>query len=519
LHFDISTFAGYDPRSADLGKAPAGRYSPSDLNPRQWARTAKEAGMTFAVLTAKHEAGFCMWDSADYTYDVASSPVKTDVVAVFVAACEAEGVLPGVHYSLPDARNEGAAKFKGTVSDAYFALIKRHMTELHTRYPQLRVQVFDVAARFSTEQATELYRLIKQCNPSCVIVGTDGPDLECDTVNQGWIWRADAPLNPASKLFNHYQRCQSANKAFLLNAGVNQAGVIPEATVVVLKELNRLITQSQSSAEAASARWTNSLGMVFVPVPGTDVKFSIWETRVRDFEKFVDATGRDMNPPMTDIPGAGSASAGSYTWRSPGFAQTGSHPVVGITWHDAQAFCAWLTSQEQLAGTLPRDQTYRLPTDAEWSRAIGLDEYPWGGSLPPPAKAGNYASEEFKQAVSNSKLVVITNYYDGFAFTAPVGSFAPNRHGLFDLSGNVWEWCEDVYRPEMNSAEARQKYRPFNDPGQTQKGNRVLRGASWFNEYTWIDMLRSSFHHVHEADARDSRGGFRVVLAKNNSTR
>jgi formylglycine-generating enzyme required for sulfatase activity len=259
-------------------------------------------------------------------------------------------------------------------------------------------------------------------------------------------------------------------------------------------------------------RWTNSLGMVFVPVPGTEARFSIWETRVQDFEAFVKATGRDMSGPMGGIKGSDAAGpSDGYSWHNPGFAQTSLHPVVGVTWHDARAFCAWLTRKEQEQGRLTHAQTYRLPTDAEWSRAVGQGKYPWGDTWPPPAGAGNYAGEEAKDADWPANSGIIAGYRDGFPRTAPVGNFAPNPYGLFDMGGNVWEWCEDVYRREMNLEEVRRKLPFFNDDGSSQK-YRVLRGGSWFND-SWNVVLFCSFHHAHVPDSRDARVGFRVVLA------
>ena len=97
VHFDISTFAGYrGPEAKDIGAVTTERYAPTGLDVAGWARTAKQAGMDCAVLTVKHEAGFCLWDAADYDYDVAGSPVKTDVLAEFISACNAEALLRGV---------------------------------------------------------------------------------------------------------------------------------------------------------------------------------------------------------------------------------------------------------------------------------------------------------------------------------------------------------------------------------------------------------------------------------------
>ncbi len=199
--------------------------------------------------------------------------------------------------------------------------------------------------------------------------------------------------------------------------------------------------------------WTNSLGMRFVPVPGTRVLFSVWDTRVRDYQAFITATRR--------------------SWLKPNIPQGPAHPAVNVSWEDAVAFCNWLTRKERKEGVLKPNESYRLPTDMEWSSAVGLEGetgstpaersrdvkglFPWGRGWPPPARAGNYADQTAKQ--KRPRINIIEGYNDGYAETSPVGSFAPNRHGLYDMGGNVWQWCQDWY-----------------DNSQT---SRVLRGGAW----------------------------------------
>ena len=250
------------------------------------------------------------------------------------------------------------------------------------------------------------------------------------------------------------------------------------------------------------SHFTNTLGMVFKPVPGTDVQFCIWETRVKDYAAYA------------------AAKAGvDGSWKKPSalgidLAQKETHPVVNVNWNDANAFCEWLTRKERAAGKITANQRYRLPTDAEWSAAVGLgkeqgsspeekdegvkDVYPWGKEWPPPKGAGNYADTACKlklgpkyKAAAGKELPVIKGYTDGFAFTSPAGSFGANQFGLHDLSGNVWEWCEDWYDP------AAQKYR-------------VLRGASWNgrNPVTLLSSCRGSL----TPDYRRGLFGFRCVL-------
>lgn len=178
-----------------------------------------------------------------------------------------------------------------------------------------------------------------------------------------------------------------------------------------------------------SAPLTNSLGMKFIPVAGTKVLFSVWETRIQDFSVFLKETGRDFNTPRD--------------WATPDFQQTPAHPVVMINWHIAVDFCEWLSKKE--------GREYRLPTDAEWSVAAGLGAeiegspeekgkitgklqiYPWGKLWPPTRGTGNYADVSADKKFPGSPF--IAGYDDGFESTSPVGSFSANSFGLSDLSG------------------------------------------------------------------------------------
>ena len=228
----------------------------------------------------------------------------------------------------------------------------------------------------------------------------------------------------------------------------------------------------------AGQRWTNTVGMVFTGVTGVPA-FSIWDTRVSDYRAYAQAN-----------------SGVDQSWKDPVFKQAADHPVVNVSWGDAQAFCAWLTKKERGEGKIKATQRYRLPTDAEWSVAVGLEGeaggtpedkdrkikgvYPWGTQWPPPKGAGNY----------DKSLGV-----DDYKYTSPVGSFKANQHGLFDMGGNVWQWCEDWY-----------------DGDQTL---RVLRGASWIDDNP--GRLLSSDRDCNFPDYRICDFGFRCVLVGGGS--
>jgi formylglycine-generating enzyme required for sulfatase activity len=214
--------------------------------------------------------------------------------------------------------------------------------------------------------------------------------------------------------------------------------------------------------------------MRFVPVPGTPVMFSVYETRVRDFEPFRTETNLD--------------------WIGPDVEQSPDHPVANVTWDDANAFCAWLTQRERLQHILGSPQRYRLPTDAEWSLASGITnkaslQYIWGNAWPPPEGAGNFAGEESDVDRSESHTYV-KGYRDRFPRLAPVGQFTPNAFGLHDLAGNLLEWCDDWF-------------------DATHRG-RIARGGSWLSG---DPRTLSATHHA-EIPPRAGLDvvGFRCVL-------
>ncbi len=269
-------------------------------------------------------------------------------------------------------------------------------------------------------------------------------------------------------------------------------------------------TAGQASLGAAkTAPIVNSLGMEFVAVPGTKIYMCRTVTRVKDFRSFAEATGyhqkggmfvlkvKDGEPEEIEDHHA--------TWDHPGFAQGENEPVVGVTWKTAQAFCAWMTTKEA--------RKYRLPTDQEWSAAAGHGKYPWGDLWPPPKGAGNFADESLaKLAPGNDWVLVAKNYDDGAMRTSPVGSYPANALGLFDMAGNVWQWCEDPYKASMNSPDILEKNAELKDE-RNSRGlpYRVARGSSWSDVEEYA--LRTAHRLGVDEDTPGDLNGFRCVIA------
>lgn len=211
------------------------------------------------------------------------------------------------------------------------------------------------------------------------------------------------------------------------------------------------------------APFENSLGMRFVPVPGTKVLFSIYETRRRDARAFAHAMQEKMEIPWLENESERRIQAfnrslvnvrsGDGTWTNfsfddPGWPVTPDHPVIFVSAVDASGMCRWLTWKERQEGRLKATQRYRLPTDAEWQTACG--------GINKPLREGNLAGPEARSGIWPKELPTFDTS-DPFPRTAPVGSFPGELNGLYDMSGNVAEWVNDD--PELQWADVQHRAR------------------------------------------------------------
>jgi formylglycine-generating enzyme required for sulfatase activity len=227
--------------------------------------------------------------------------------------------------------------------------------------------------------------------------------------------------------------------------------------------------------------------------------FWLYRTEITNaqYRRFCQSTGH--RAPAFPISGPGV----QETWKDSRF-NGPQQPVVGVSWEDAQAYCLWVNA--------------RLPTEAEWERAArgtatGVGGTPrrlfvWGNDLPRAGmRVANLADESArKRSPRSDPSVFLSGYDDGYAFTAPVGRFPPSDFGLYDMAGNVWEWCADWY------AEGYSRSATTDNPQGPPTGRcRAQRGGSFFIYKNCIFATSRDDHRPH---ATLPRIGFRPARSE-----
>jgi formylglycine-generating enzyme len=184
-------------------------------------------------------------------------------------------------------------------------------------------------------------------------------------------------------------------------------------------------------------------------------------------------------------------------WGNVGYLQDNNHPVVCINWDDASAYTKWLSYKT--------GKKYRLPTEAEWeyaARGKALTARYWGEKPNDACAYANVADQSAKELIKPAASWKVHDCKDGFAYTAPAGSFKANAFGLNDMLGNVWEWVQDNYHESYQGAPV--------DGSAWQDGGkkRVLRGGSWYDAPPYV---RAAGRDKAAPASRYDNFGFRVA--------
>ncbi len=275
IHFNIPTFMSDD--WADPDASPS-IFNPRKLDCNQWAKTAKEANMTYGCLTTKHHSGFCIWDTKTTDYNVMNSPLKRDVVKEYVDAFRKEGLGVMLYYSILDTHHKLRPGF---ISPKHIDMIKAQLTELLTNYGEIKALIIDgwdaPWSRISYDEIPfeDIYYLIKSLQPNCLMMDLNAakyptqalfytdiksyeqgagqhiskdsnslPALSCLPINSAWFWKEDFPKTPVKdpvKLVN--DNIIPFNKVycnFILNAAPNRDGLIDDNAVAAFRRIGKL---------------------------------------------------------------------------------------------------------------------------------------------------------------------------------------------------------------------------------------------------------------------------------------
>lgn len=268
-----------------------------------------------------------------------------------------------------------------------------------------------------------------------------------------------------------------------------------KATLELMKKLD--YSEDDTNEQKGWMEWEKPSHTVEITKPFYMAEYLV---RVKDFRKFVEEKKHTTEAEKGD--GAFGLIDGSwkqdkkFNWKEPGFKQTDEDPVVCISWNDANEFINWLNRKEAGSG-----RKYQLPTEAQWeyaARAGTEGLFYWGDGEPQM----NCADETTKKEINFNYWW--KGYGSGYVYTSSVGSFQPNAFGLYDMLGNVWEWCEDEFDEK--------KYEKgfVSEPEESDSDKlRVIRGGSWFNDPVGC---RVSGRSRDFPGSRDTDRGFRLII-------
>ncbi len=287
IHFGMSTFTG-EPNPD--GTSPASVYAPDQLDVDSWIQLARDAGMKYAVLTAKHVAGHCLWPSAQTSYTVAKSGNKTDAVEAFVNACDKYRIKAGLYYCSWDNHHRFGSLTPSDTHDPgkafttsfYQDFQTRQITELLTRYGPIAEMWVDIPGVLGRGYREFLYRHIASLQPECLIMMNNGigdgskypvdyawpsdliaierksppprghvkwreiegkryylPAEACDVLCQHWFYQEGDTPRPEAELAEKFNICRDRGVNFLLDVAPDRHGRVPRDQQEALLRLRR----------------------------------------------------------------------------------------------------------------------------------------------------------------------------------------------------------------------------------------------------------------------------------------
>jgi alpha-L-fucosidase len=284
ISFGMSTFVGQELPS---GKDLTATYAPDRLDVDQWVSVARDAGMKYIVLTAKHVAGHCLWPSKHTDYTVAASANKTNVVEEFCRACRKRGVLPGLYYCSWDNHHRFGSRTRSDGDNAqpfttslYQSFQTAQVTELLTQFGPIAETWIDIPGELGRGYRTFLYQHIARLRPQTVVMMNNGtadathynvdyawpsdlvalerglppaggypkwreiegkryymPMEVCDPIGKEWFWVAGDKPRPDETLLKLFNACRAGGANLLLDVPPDRHGVIPEESVAALMRL------------------------------------------------------------------------------------------------------------------------------------------------------------------------------------------------------------------------------------------------------------------------------------------
>ena len=298
------------------------------------------------------------------------------------------------------------------------------------------------------------------------------------------LW-SRAPQDVAARLkslgFVNVQSREGGESGFWLKPGESfRESIAPEMVVIPAGK----VMVGSPDGEKDRDHNEGPQHQVTIRAPFALGRFSV---TLEEFGAFVEETGHDMPDEMHTFENDNWELRKGRSFRNPGFEQSPRHPVVGVSWHDAVAYCQWLSKKT--------GKIYRLPSEAEWEyacRAGTKTPFWWGPSI----------------STDNANYDGRSTYGGGIKgrwrkATVPVDTFKPNPWGLYQFHGNVWEWCADNWHG--NYREAPEDGSVWQDREQAR---RVLRGGSWFNV---PKDLRTATRYGFNSKDRYFYIGFRVA--------